>query len=42
MRLLFALGLLQRDELAYSQHQAFLGDLGFERALSRFFMVSRL
>ena len=31
MRLLFALGLLQRDELAFGQHQAFLGDLGFER-----------
>src|SRR5271155_6254729 len=31
MRLLFALGLLQRGELAFSQHQAFLSDLGFER-----------
>ena len=31
MRLLFALGLLQRGELAFGQHQAFLGDLGFER-----------
>ena len=31
MRFLFALGLLQRDELALGQNQAFLGDLGFER-----------
>ena len=31
MRLLFALGLLQRGQLAFGQHQAFLGDLGFER-----------
>ena len=31
MRLLFALGLLQRGELAFGQHQAFLSDLGFER-----------
>ena len=31
MRLLFALGLLQRGKLAFGQHQAFLGDLGFER-----------
>ena len=30
MRLLFAFGLLQRGELAFAQHQAFLGDLGFE------------
>ena len=31
MRLLFALGLLQRGQLAFGQNQAFLGDLGFER-----------
>ena len=31
MCLLFALGLLQRGQLAFGQHQAFLGDLGFER-----------
>src|SRR5271163_1514357 len=31
MRLLFALGLLQRGQLAFGQHQAFLGGLGFER-----------
>ena len=31
MRFLFALGLLQRGELAFRQHQAFLGDLGLER-----------
>jgi hypothetical protein len=31
LRLLFALGLLQRGELAFGQHQAFLSDLGFER-----------
>ena len=30
MRFLFALGLLQRGELAFRQHQAFLGDLGLE------------
>ena len=40
MRFLFALGLLQRGELAFRQHQAFLGDLGLER-LERFFIVSR-
>ena len=31
MRLLFALGLLQRGQLAFGQNQAFLGDLGFQR-----------
>ena len=31
MRLLFALGLLQRGELAFGQHQTFLSDLSFER-----------
>src|SRR5579863_7690930 len=30
MRLLFALGLLQRGKLALGQNQAFLGDFGFE------------
>jgi CheY-like chemotaxis protein len=35
MRLLFALGLLQRGELAFGQRQAFLSDLGFERAQSK-------
>ena len=30
MRLFLALGLLQRGDLAFGQHQAFLGDLGFE------------
>ena len=40
MRLLFALGLLQRGELALGQHQAFLATLA-SRAFSRFFIVSR-
>jgi hypothetical protein len=31
MRLLFALSLFQRGELAFGQHQAFLSDVGFER-----------
>jgi len=31
MRLLFALGLLQRGKLALGQNQAFLGDFGLER-----------
>ena len=39
MRLLLALGLLERGELALGQHQALLGDLRLEHALSRFFMV---
>ena len=30
MRFLFALGFLQRGELAFGQHQAFLGDPGLE------------
>ena len=42
MRLLFALGLLQRGELAFGQHQAFMSDLGFERGAQDTFYVGNM
>src|ERR1700735_3381248 len=41
MRLLFALGLLQRGELAFGQHQTLPQATLASSALSRFFIVSR-